>query len=332
MSKLKNFVTNILLLLITLALTLGMTEYVFRLVKTPVSGWEKKQIFHPDLFTIETPMITWTKKTDEFETVIQTNRSGFRGAPFPTKTELLFIGDSMTAAHQVDEEKRFPRLLNGVALGMNGADPIQELQFYRKIGRALHPNVVIHQIFPFNDIIEPGPSFTVRNNRINTIMPQKPDEPICMKFWHMKSYFLMRLCEFVRYHYIKATLSKEHKEKKYGIFEGKIDLDLTFVTLQTFKEEVEKDGGIYIVLIIPYQKEVEGSVSHALYNNILEKLNDFAVIDPLPTFQESNEGIYFPNDGHLTQAGHKILADLIRLRLGNILYNPEQLSTLSIHE
>lgn len=321
----KKILVNILLLLVTLVFSIVMTEFAFRIVKKPASGWEKKIIFHPELFTIEPPSIVWSKKTDEFETRIETNEQGFRGKSFPPITDLLFIGDSMTAAHQVDEDKRFSSLLHGVALGMNGADPIQELQFYRKIGKFMKPKIVVHQVFLFNDLVEIGPHFTIKNDRVESIIPQKTKEAFCMMFWNIKSYFLMRVCQFSHYQ-INQFTQKSTKVHKYDILDAPKDINPTLMVIRTFQEEVERDGGRYILLLIPHPKEIDGMT--ALHQKILAELPDIEIIDPMKDFRESKEILYFPYDGHLTEAGHRRIASLVLRQLGHPLHKKSSTSNL----
>ena len=96
------------------------------------------------------------------------SNQGFRDRPIPPKTpdefRVLLLGDSFTMGHAVEAEHTIPAYLehelhdtlgnrpvtviNG---GVNGAGPLQALGMLRERGVALTPDVVLLQLFLFND-------------------------------------------------------------------------------------------------------------------------------------------------------------------------------------
>jgi hypothetical protein len=95
----------------------------------------------------------------EFETPIQINSLGLRGPDVPPRDEddirLLFLGDSMVAAMEVEYTKTFPhriaeelstrtgKSVRSINAGVRGYGTDQSLLYFRNRGRLLEPDVVV---------------------------------------------------------------------------------------------------------------------------------------------------------------------------------------------
>jgi len=108
------------------------------------------------------------KALDEFgPALISINSRGIRGPELPDdRADLLLIGDSMIEARQLPWEVTLgPRLQEAVrargidarvvAHGMRGWSPLLEWNWYRKVGRQLHPQTVMLFFF-WNDLWTTG--------------------------------------------------------------------------------------------------------------------------------------------------------------------------------
>ena len=95
----------------------------------------------------------------EFETPIEINSLGLRGSEIPSHGNdchrILFLGDSMVAAFEVEYDNTFPALIaarltarfgcpvRGINAGVRGYGTDQNYLYYRERGRLLDPDVVV---------------------------------------------------------------------------------------------------------------------------------------------------------------------------------------------
>jgi len=111
-----------------------------------------------------------TNMFGEFDTLIEINREGFRDFNHPLQKaphtlRIAFLGDSFTCGEQVEENEVFVRRvgesLHGTLhrpveclnFGIGGYDTQQEVLCYESFVRKYHPDVVVLEMYPRNDII-----------------------------------------------------------------------------------------------------------------------------------------------------------------------------------
>jgi lysophospholipase L1-like esterase len=112
-------------------------------------------------------------KTVEFEADIAINGSGVRdtdeiGPKQPGERRIVILGDSLVLSVQVDFDRTFGELLERqlnadappgvryrvINAGVQGYGPIEQLLFFRRVVRALEPDIVLSAIFVGNDAEE----------------------------------------------------------------------------------------------------------------------------------------------------------------------------------
>jgi lysophospholipase L1-like esterase len=118
----------------------------------------------------------WTGDWGEFRAWVRINRLGLRDreiaeAREPGTVRLLTLGDSITAAFQVDLAETFQKGLEArlgrrdgrryevVNAGVNGFGTDQALLYYRHRGAALGPDVVVLMFYLGNDLKDNHPGF-----------------------------------------------------------------------------------------------------------------------------------------------------------------------------
>lgn len=159
---------RLLLLCASLLVTLLLCEVALRLLGldyNPTPNWH----YHPDLGWIHNPGHRYEYDLNGERVVVSFNREGYRDldrsvAKPPGVRRIVLIGDSFAAALEVNREESFAwrlsELLNerGVGawevinLGVGDYGSAQELLTLEQIGLRYAPDVVVHQIFPLNDI------------------------------------------------------------------------------------------------------------------------------------------------------------------------------------
>ena len=108
------------------------------------------------------PNLSWRGRKTPFcdEVVYRSDENGFRNPPGVDRADIVFLGDSVTEAGELDEDSTFVRRtaeslgLEAVNLGTSGYGPQQELVVLRRYGLAYRPRLVVWQLTEWNDVID----------------------------------------------------------------------------------------------------------------------------------------------------------------------------------
>jgi lysophospholipase L1-like esterase len=359
-----HWIPNLTLLGASVFVALLMGEGILRFMEALEPCKDVPSTMDPTLWALRPAHLDFRRHCPEFDTRFTSNSSGFRGPEFPPvekatgKQRLLFLGDSFTEGLGVEEDERFARLiandLNGradaVILGYAGSSPVHALNYYRRIGRQYHPDVVVHEFYTVNDILEHSRDFTVQGSgktvTVTGILPY-PDEN--WRVWIGRHSRVVQLLYDRVYRPLRLMMLKEEAGAKKtarqasGPFfkftrEGYADLEqehaweYTRDVMEELRNEVEADGGKFVVIVIPphmlvqteLQQTIETSMQDyipkenwdfgAVYTRVLEEFakSGFTVVDPLGALRKGvtpSERTYFRIDPHLTPKGHRIVAD-----------------------
>jgi lysophospholipase L1-like esterase len=111
-------------------------------------------------------------KTADFDSQININAAGVRdddeiGRKAPGERRILLLGDSLVLSVQVEFEQTFGELLEAalnrrstgvryrvINAGVQGYGPVEEMLFFRRIGRVVEPDLVMTVVFVGNDAEE----------------------------------------------------------------------------------------------------------------------------------------------------------------------------------
>lgn len=116
----------------------------------------------PELIWKRKPGLTWRGRKTPFcdEVAYRTDERGFRNPPGIDRADIVFLGDSVTEAGEVDEAATFVAATaaatgrTAVNLGTSGYGPQQELAVLRRYGLAYRPRLVVWQLTEWNDVID----------------------------------------------------------------------------------------------------------------------------------------------------------------------------------
>lgn len=177
MKILKNKLKNALLVIGSFAVCLALIEIVLRIINP--SFFSHPKAYHAELGWVNAPNLVYHRVVGKKHLArIETNNLGFRDVDhsiekrisiYPKGTKkirrIALIGDSFSEANQVDLEGAFWQKLRK-NLNRQGGDyweihnfgvsdygTTQELISLQKYGLEIHPDIVILQVFPFNDIL-----------------------------------------------------------------------------------------------------------------------------------------------------------------------------------
>ncbi len=115
-----------------------------------------------ELGFVRKPQVSWNGYVEEIDRFVsyRTDENGFRNPLAVERADIVFIGDSLTEAAQVDDQYTFVRRVEKaygssvVNLGRGAYGPQQELIVLQRYGLAYRPRVVVWQIFEGNDLTD----------------------------------------------------------------------------------------------------------------------------------------------------------------------------------
>ncbi len=159
---------NLGLSLIALLMTLALAEAALRILDpdtNPSPSWH----YDRDLGWVQNPGHSYDYVVAGEEVHVAYNRAGFRDAERARERpadvrRVEVIGDSFSAAVEVNLEDTFSHRLESILnartgerwevinLGVGDFGTAQEWLLFERLGLAFEPDIVLHQIFPLNDI------------------------------------------------------------------------------------------------------------------------------------------------------------------------------------
>lgn len=157
-----------LLIPVSLVLALGAAEGLLRLFPTLLpleleikleDRPETRGLSHPYIGNLPKPNSEVVVRTSEFEIHYPTDAHGFNNPePWPTKADVVAVGDSLTFGYGAAPDEAWPALLaqelpgiSIVNLGLIGAGPQQHLRIYETFGVPLQPRILLVGFFLAND-------------------------------------------------------------------------------------------------------------------------------------------------------------------------------------
>lgn len=352
---------NIVLALIVFVAMFLLAEGAWRLF---VAKGNLGREYDPIFGRLNPRNAAWTIRTPEFTTAMRTNADGFRGPPLevgqrqPGEIRILYIGDSFVEAKQVPEEERFAERTEKLlekklgrpvivrALGVGGAEPARELLFYRRLGRSFDPDIVVQVLFPENDLLGMTGSYSFVRDvtgelSVENVWVDAP--PSCS--WKCQ---LLRRSELAIQAYRLLRRLREmpsadpllgdfgmYTERGQRKWERERRFEVTSAFVDALRDEVERDGARFLVLLMPgafeihapWQEEIRQKYietastewrSSGLMDMFEESLRSKRIdlLDLRPLFlsaaTDHPDGfLYYPLDPHLQPEGHRITASAV---------------------
>jgi len=317
----KNFIGNLLLLSVSLAIVFAVGEVASRYV-SPISpgpsildmDGNKQKISYIEAgkqFRIITP---------DFDAVTTITKDGYRAPEANGKPDVIFIGDSFTYAQGVTDEETFPAIycktrgLNCANLAVPGASTLYEidrLEHFLKT-KKWSPKMVHLFFFTGNDFSD---NIEAANNRkqglpyepveLNT-RPSIDEEKGLIKGVISSG---LKYSNLLRVAYFKILpMIRDNPEESNNAFEQALEITKgEFARLDKLSNNYSFNYKIYVIYPEP-------EITHNVYQEIGKKLQALTakpIISLGDLFKKDTKDYFFPSDGHLTVAGNKKLADFL---------------------
>jgi len=317
----KNFIGNILLLSVSLAVVFAIGEVASRSM-SPISpgpsildmDGNKQKISYIEAgkqFRILTP---------DFDAVTTITKDGYRAPEANGNPSEIFMGDSFTYAQGVTDDQAFPaiyckeRKLSCANLAVPGASTLYEIDRLEHFLKTKNwsPEMVHFFFFTGNDFSD---NLSAENNRKQGL----PYEPVELNLrpaveedkglaesaidFGLKHSNLLR----VAYYKILPMVRNNPEAAEKTMAKALEITKSEFARLDQLSADYAFDYKIYII-------HPEPEITHNVYQDIGKKLQ---AISPTPIialgdlFKENTKDFFFPADGHFSVAGNKKLAEFL---------------------
>ncbi len=305
---------------------------------------------------------------------ITTNSLGWRDdEPHANKTttRIEIFGDSFTAGLGVDQEAMFTEVLEHdllknssevLSFALGGMGTGHAYHYFDQVGRSYDPDVVVLVFYLGNDWYDnfrndsTMPYFTLENNTLlrHNFPPEEREFtenpypfPLNVHAFlseHMYTYNFIYKALFglpsVRNFLEHTSLGKMgFAPPSYELYQNgalyQESVPITTQLLATFKEEVEREGSTFMVIMLPTRVQVNDNEWENLRKGTTETLDrtlpntklttictdlEITCVDLLPAFRRQTaqgEQLYFNIDPHTNEEGHKLIAKEICIALTN---------------
>tara|TARA_B100000315_G_C14588363_1_gene594374 strand:+ start:2063 stop:3118 length:1056 start_codon:yes stop_codon:yes gene_type:complete len=300
-------------------------------------------------------------KTAEFSINIKTNSQGLRDSEYSYEkpadtTRILGLGDSFQFGVGVEGEEVYLNVLeqnlnknsNGkyevMNMGVLGYGLDQQQKYFNEEGKKYNPDIVILSFYQ-NDVVRKlsdSCDWFVRDGYLvddytaaQTALSFKAKLFLNRKsdLYCMTKNTALQLAPVIRTKTVtidaEATvLPYLEKTEREDVNEW---LELTFDAIRKLKEDVEKEGAQFWIVMIPDQLQVDNE----LWQDIIKKtavnpedydfgkfsktMREFAdkerikLVDPLPEFKEEGKSrkLYYPIEAHWNKEGHALAAEIV---------------------
>ncbi len=292
------------------------------------------------------PLQQLENRTTEFTARITTNSLGFRGPGEWIESRrpiVAILGDSMVEAFQVDDSETFGSLLAARLsgsrgeptqvwnLGVSSFGPPHYLKVYRRYLADRRPDIVLIVFFAANDIEDSSPELKT----IKTLQPRydwRDDQPqevldfdapltptpgvwAAAKAWIARRSHLYRRLVWARYAVrpggtaaeVQSTTPSDSPATEKG-------WRLALWATRKLHAEASTAGARVLVVLMPARGDVlPGHRSASRLPRLRTALREAGVsyVDlsaPLEQAYARGVEVHFPLDGHLTCAGHRVVA------------------------
>jgi lysophospholipase L1-like esterase len=330
--------------------SLGMAEVALRLADYPPAAFSP-WIRDDELGFRLAPGSSTRMRGPEYDVEIATNSAGYRDdEPGDASGGILLLGDSFAMGYGVERGKLFADLLEKDVparvfnAGTGGYEIVQQPRVLERLAPKLEPDLVLFALYLGNDLAQ-NDEWEVRadgslHNRKRVYPVRQQDEG--------------KLVRLLRDFVYGVRQGRSEKEGEWLPFEGYLGL-----CERNLGEEARKDydeAGTLVgelaararelrvplfVVLLPYRPMVEAEALASLEKKVPDLRErydlgrpareigarlaasgiDFVDATPWLVEEHSRSGrpLFFPIDGHLTEAGHAVLAarlaPLVRERL-----------------
>lgn len=322
------------------AVTLGVAELALRVVDYPSSAfspWIRSDAFGFRL----APGIALRMKGPEYDVEVATNSLGMRDDEPGAKDRprVLLLGDSFAMGYGVERGQLFADLLEAqlrvdvVNAGTGGYEIVQQPRVLAEYGPRLKPDLVVYALYLGNDLAQNDEWEVQADGTLRNKVRQYPvRQPREVKLWRLVRDFVYGVRQ-----------GRSEKEGEWLPFEGYLglceknlgeearkDYDDADRLLGALADEARRQGLPLLVLTLPYRSMVEPEALASLARKVPGLADRYDLTRPareigtrmeargiahadvtpalVEEWRRNGQALFYPVDGHLTQAGQAAVA------------------------
>ena len=302
--------TNLLLCAAVSAIFLGLLEAGARLLEKRSPGapmapyiWNWEEMWEGDFYRIRSEVNGWPP-WEEFNADGLRDRTHAEEKPSGTM-RLIFLGDSVTAGAQIEEEEAFPQALQArldedgrpvevFNVALRGWSTRQERIAYERIARKYHPDEVVLAVC-LNDIPELQDNLTRPPRLVSALFRRSA---------------LVRLVINAEGREIRSVEQLFVEPDSKSVKEG---MARFFDEVRALRSEVRADAASLSLLVFPFRFQV---LPHAPRPVVQERISAFcaaeglACLDLLPVIRGMGQAAFVDYD-HLSPRGARLVASTV---------------------
>jgi lysophospholipase L1-like esterase len=266
---------------------------------------------------------------DSIDVPFEYNELGFRDHAVVPREQvskrIMLLGDSFVENLELPFEKTFPSLLEGhlqssidkrldvVSVCSQGYSTAQEVLALRKFGADIKPDIVLLVFYTGNDYEDNlRRSFAYLDSAGSLVFPPNTDswlkvQSASLQRWLYENSYLVFFIK--NYLASKAALEMKDASKAAGNESKEYEFAVTKKLILAAKEETEKQGAQFGLVLFTSRKEVEdGTLERPDF--VVQVCKEFALpfIDAREFLQAHH---FFKHDVHFVEKGHEIVAEKI---------------------
>lgn len=335
---------------ISLLLTLAVIEVALRLAWPQIFLKQLPGMYSSDddVGYVLTPGLEGEFRGAEFCVSVRTNKTGLRGKELrPLEKNsvcILCLGDSFTWGWGVNDNEAYPAELEKILqsryplldvqvlnAGVSGYGTDEELEFLKKFGASLKPNIVIVQFFSgndFNDNRLPANHSTEIRDRMLYQVPrpvtqQKPVWLRIVEWLKQRSHLAHLVSNRVGNFLMRIGLFDELERSSSSYFTEEDGRRATDYLVEISKV-AGRLGAKTLFVFVPDKIQVLSRPKDPLRAAML--VQEAAVVAGVPFVDLASElvkkenlnDLYFVQDPHLTSKGHKLMAQILSKRISDL--------------
>jgi len=334
---------RILTFSVSLLLTLIVIEIVLRFAWPQIFLPHPPGIYSPDedIGFVLTPSFKGEFRGAEFHVSVKINKSGLRGKELrplaKNSVRILCLGDSFTWGWGTNDNEAYPAVMEGflqkryplldvqvLNAGVAAYGTDEELEFLKKQGEHLKPNLVIVQFFAGNDfddnILPANRSYEIRDGMLyqinNAEEGKKPVWLSIVNWLKQKSHLFHLVSERIGYLAMRAGLLTELERSSSKYFteaDGERATDL----LVKIANVAGQLGAKTLFVFVPDKPQILSRpiepLRAATTVQAAAEITNAPWIDLTPELVKriDNEDVYFAQDAHWTPKGHEWVAQVL---------------------
>jgi hypothetical protein len=289
-------------------------------------------------------------RTSDFTYVLVTDSKGFPNKdPWPTRPDIVFLGDSLIVGEGVGLTGSFPQLIAArlpnqkvVNLGLAGAGPERQHATYRRFGAGLQPRWVVSCLYLASDFdndlrfsswLRNGKNIDYNSYRLG--FRQAHDTR--WTFHPGRLFERSRLLGMGREIVLRWIAGETRLPDRHSfpdgtevllyrptiefaaeaVAAGDTRIEAMLDALQRLRDFVARNQAELLVMLIPSKEELFGVSASISAHNIVSQLREglekakFSVLDLYPAILKGgvSRSPYFRRDIHLNEYGNRIVAE-----------------------